>query len=54
MYCIFMYLGNAIQTVKMKDAIKVLTVRSTAFEAAAVGNSSVTPEAGLGQVLTAN
>lgn len=46
------YAGNAIQTVKMKDAIKVLTVRSTAFEAAAVGNSSVTPEAVSGILVT--
>jgi electron transfer flavoprotein alpha subunit len=38
------YAGNALQTVRVKDAIKVLTVRSTAFEAAEVGSGSVTAE----------
>ena len=34
------YAGNAIATVKSADPIKVVTVRTTAFAAAAVGNSA--------------
>lgn len=34
------YAGNAIATVKSSDATKVLTVRSTAFEAAAAGGAA--------------
>jgi len=34
------YAGNAIQTVKSKDAKKVITVRTTAFAAAAAGGSA--------------
>ncbi|MBH1986429.1 MAG: FAD-binding protein [Burkholderiales bacterium] len=34
------YAGNAIATVQSADAIKVLTVRSTAFDAAATGGSA--------------
>ncbi|MCC2615377.1 FAD-binding protein [Aestuariibacter halophilus] len=34
------YAGNAIATVQSEDAIKVLTVRSAAFDAAAEGNSA--------------
>ncbi|MGQ2970864.1 MAG: electron transfer flavoprotein subunit alpha/FixB family protein, partial [Allorhizobium sp.] len=48
------YAGNAIATVKSSDAIKVITVRGTAFEAAAetggagaVEALSATGEAGL-------
>ena len=41
------YAGNALATVKSKDAIKVITVRITAFDAAGAGGSapveSVTP-----------
>lgn len=33
------YAGNAIQTVKAKDAIKIFSVRGTAFEAAKAGSS---------------
>ena len=48
------YAGNALATVKSADAIKVLTVRTTAFDAAAEGGSaaveSVAPEADLGFV----
>ncbi len=33
------YAGNALATVKSKDAIKVITVRTTAFDAAATGGS---------------
>lgn len=45
------YAGNAIQTVEALDAKKVITVRTTAFEAAAAGNSAPVeavnlPEAG--------
>ena len=32
------YAGNAIATVKSTDAIKVITVRTTAFDAAAIGS----------------
>jgi len=38
------YAGNALQTVKSKDAIKILTVRGTAFEAAKVGDNSAATE----------
>lgn len=34
------YAGNAIATVQSEDAIKVLTVRSSAFDAVATGNSA--------------
>ncbi|MBP2292586.1 electron transfer flavoprotein subunit alpha/FixB family protein [Azospirillum rugosum] len=34
------YAGNAIATVQSSDAIKVITVRTTAFEAAATGGSA--------------
>jgi len=39
------YAGNAVLTLKTKDAIKVLTVRSTAFEPAAAGSGSGAVEA---------
>jgi len=38
------YAGNAFATVQSKDAIKVLTVRATAFEAAAVSGGSASIE----------
>ncbi|MBA3506803.1 MAG: electron transfer flavoprotein subunit alpha/FixB family protein [Betaproteobacteria bacterium] len=38
------YAGNAFATVQSKDAIKVLTVRTTAFEAAAASGGSATIE----------
>lgn len=38
------YAGNAIQKLKAKDAVKVITVRGTNFEAAAEGGSSVAIE----------
>src|SRR6185295_12347806 len=34
------YAGNALATVKSKDAIKAITVRTTAFDAAATGGSN--------------
>jgi len=34
------YAGNAVQTVKSSDATKVLTVRTSGFDAAAAGNSA--------------
>ena len=34
------YAGNALATVKSKDAIKVITVRTTAFDAVALGNNA--------------
>ncbi|CAN6663364.1 probable electron transfer flavoprotein subunit alpha, mitochondrial [Trichomonascus vanleenenianus] len=39
------YAGNAIATTKSSDAVKVLTVRPTAFEAAAKGDSAAPVEA---------
>ena len=46
------YAGNALATVKSADAIKLLTVRTTAFDAAGTGNAaaqeSVAPAADLG------
>src|SRR5213079_897900 len=47
------YAGNALATVKSKDAIKVITVRTTAFDAAGAGGSasvetiSAPPDSGL-------
>lgn len=35
-----MYTGNAIQTLKAKDPVKVVTVRGTNFEAAGDGGSA--------------
>lgn len=37
-------IGNAIATVKSNDKIKVVTVRGTAFEAAAASNDASVPE----------
>jgi len=39
------YAGNAIMTLKSTDAVKVITVRGTNFEAAAEEGGSATPEA---------
>jgi len=39
--------GNAVQTVRSVDPVKLLTVRSTAFEAASVGAGSAATEPGL-------
>lgn len=38
------YAGNAMQTVKSNDSIKVITVRGTAFEAAAASGGSASTE----------
>ncbi|KAJ1667145.1 Electron transfer flavoprotein alpha-subunit [Coemansia sp. RSA 1813] len=38
------YAGNAIATVKTSDAIKVITVRTTAFPAASASDSATAPE----------
>jgi len=38
--------GNAVQTVRSVDAVKLVTVRSTAFEAAAVGADTAATESG--------
>lgn len=52
------YAGNVIATVKSSDPIKVITVRATAFEAAATtGSAAITPvqstgEKGLAQLLS--
>lgn len=47
------YAGNAIATVQSADAVKVITVRATGFDAAAIGGSasveSVTPVADSGK-----
>jgi electron transfer flavoprotein alpha subunit len=40
------YAGNAVQTVRSKDAKKVITVRTTAFQAAAAGGSAPVEAAG--------
>ncbi|KAJ8304369.1 hypothetical protein KUTeg_017952 [Tegillarca granosa] len=42
------YAGNAIQTVKSKDSIKLVTVRGTAFEAAPAEGGSAATENGRG------
>ncbi|MEY3003733.1 MAG: hypothetical protein RLZZ491_909 [Pseudomonadota bacterium] len=44
------YAGNAIQTVKSGDAVKVMTIRTAGFEAAAGGNSA--PVEALGTAAT--
>merc|ERR1712187_111610 len=36
-----MYAGNAVATVKSNDSIKVITFRTTAFEAAEAGNNAI-------------
>lgn len=41
----FLLKGNAVMTLKAKDAIKVVTVRGTAFEPAASGSGSGAIEA---------
>ncbi|CAG7831948.1 unnamed protein product [Allacma fusca] len=38
------YAGNAIQTLKSKDPIKIISVRGTSFEAVAVGSNSAPQE----------
>ncbi len=45
------YAGNAIQTVKSRDAVKVMTVRTSGFEAAAKGGSA--PVEAVGAAATA-
>lgn len=42
------YAGNAIQTLKSKDAVKVLTIRGTNFEAATVGGNAAIEKAPAG------
>ena len=42
------YAGNAVQTVRSKDKIKVITVRTAAFQAAPVGGSAAPIEAAAG------
>jgi len=46
------YAGNAIQTVKSNDPIKVVSVRGTSFEPAAVSGGSATSEDALGSGVT--
>ncbi|KAK3323601.1 hypothetical protein B0T19DRAFT_426515 [Cercophora scortea] len=41
------YAGNAIATVESSDAIKILTIRGTAFPAAEIGSGSAAVEAGV-------
>ena len=38
--------GNAVQTVKSTDSVKVITVRGTSFEAAAVEGGSASTDSG--------
>lgn len=44
------YAGNAIQTVKSNDSVKVMTIRTAGFDAAATGNSA--PVEALGTAAT--
>jgi electron transfer flavoprotein alpha subunit len=46
------YAGNALQTVKSKEPVKVLTVRGTAFDAATVGSNNAASEAVSGVSVT--
>jgi len=41
------YAGNAVQTLKAKDAVKVITVRTTSFEPTATGDAAAGEEAKL-------
>ena len=43
------YAGNAVATVRSKDAIKIFTVRTAAFDAAAEGGSGASVEDGSGK-----
>jgi electron transfer flavoprotein alpha subunit len=45
------YAGNALATVKSADAIKVITVRTTAFDAAATGGSAAVEAIAAGPVV---
>jgi len=45
------YAGNALSTVKSADAIKVITVRTTAFDAAATGGSAAVEAIAAGPVM---
>lgn len=46
--CIYLFFtGNAIQTLKAKDSIKLLTVRGTNFAACALSGSGVSAEKGV-------
>ena len=38
--------GNALQTVKSKDKVKVITVRGTAFEPAKIGSNAAATQPG--------
>lgn len=49
--CCLPVAGNAVQTVKSVDAVKLITVRSTAFEAAAVGAGKASTEPGFVSLL---
>jgi len=44
--CVLCDAGNAVQTVKSVDAVKLITVRSTAFAAAEVGAAAATTQSG--------
>ena len=46
MFAFLSVVGNAVQTVKCVDSVKLITVRSTAFEAAAVDAGSAHTESG--------
>ena len=43
------YAGNAIQTVKSKDATKVISIRTSTFDAAGTGNSAPVENVGPGE-----
>lgn len=43
---IFTFIGNAVQTLKSKDSVKVLTVRGTSFEAETLEGGSTPQEKG--------
>ena len=40
------FVGNAVQTLKSSDAVKIITVRGTAFDAAEASGGSGSSEAG--------
>ena len=46
----FIVTGNAIQTLKSKDSVKIISVRGTAFEAAATEGGSAGSETGKGNI----
>ena len=52
--CVRCVTGNAYQTVKVTDAVKIVTIRGTAFDAAATEGGSAATEEGESTCLYSN